>query len=77
MLFDKVKRIVSKELNVDEEKITMDTNFVADLDADSLDSVELIMAIEDEFGIEVSDDDAQSIHTVGDLVNILEKNNIK
>lgn len=74
MIFEKVKEIVCKELNVDASKVTMETNFIEDLDADSLDAVELIMAVEDEFNIEVSDDEAQDIHTVGDIVKLLEAN---
>ena len=56
------------------EKVQMDTNFVEDLNADSLDQVELIMAVEDEFGIEVPDEVVQEIRTVGDIVKVLEDN---
>lgn len=73
MIFEKVKAIVARELNVDEDQLTMETNFVEDLGADSLDAVEIIMAVEDEFGIEVSDDDAQGIRAIGDIVKILEE----
>ena len=72
MTFDKVKAIVAKELNVDEEKIQMETHLIEDLGADSLDAVELIMALEDEFGIEVDDDAAQNAKTIGDLVNYID-----
>ena len=73
MVFDKVVALIAEELGVDASKITLDTNLVDDLGADSLDAVELVMAIEDEFGIEVADEDAQSIKTVADIVKILEK----
>lgn len=74
MVFDKVKEIIANELNVDAEKITMDTHLVDDLGADSLDAVELIMALEDEFGLEVDDDAAQSMKYVRDLVKYIEDN---
>lgn len=74
MIFDKVKEIIANELNVDVEKITMDTHLVDDLGADSLDAVELIMALEDEFGLEVDDDAAQSMKYVRDLVKYIEDN---
>lgn len=74
MIFDKVKEIIVNELNVDAEKVTMDTHLVDDLGADSLDAVELIMALEDEFGIEVDDDAAQSMKYVRDLVKYIEDN---
>lgn len=73
MVFEKVKEIVARELNVDAATLTMETNFVEDLGADSLDAVEIIMAVEDEFGIEVGDDDAQGIRSLGDIVKILEE----
>ncbi len=73
MVFEKVKEIISNVLsNVDAEKITMDTHLVDDLGADSLDAVELIMALEDEFGIEVDDDAAQNMKYVKDLVKYIE-----
>ena len=73
MIFEKVKAIVARELNVDADTLTMETNFVEDLGADSLDAVEIIMAVEDEFEIEVGDDDAQGIRSIGDIVKILEE----
>lgn len=73
MIFEKIKAIVARELNVDEASLTMETNFVEDLGADSLDAVEIIMAVEDEFGVEVGDDDAQGIRSIGDIVKILEE----
>lgn len=72
MVFEKVQQIISEELNVSKEKITMETHLVDDLGADSLDAVELIMALEDEFGLEVDDEAAQGMKYVKDLVNYIE-----
>lgn len=70
--FEKVKAIIVEQLGVDAGKITMDARFREDLEADSLDLVELIMAFEDEFGGEISDEEAQEIKTVGQAVKYLE-----
>jgi acyl carrier protein len=70
--FEKVKAIIVEQLGVDPDKITMEARFREDLEADSLDLVELIMAFEDEFGGEISDDEAQEIKTVGQAVNYLQ-----
>ncbi|CCY07823.1 MAG: acyl carrier protein [Coprobacillus sp. 28_7] len=72
MVFEKLRQMIAKELNVPESKITMDTHFVDDLGADSLDAIELVMAIESEFGISVSDEEAQTIQRVSDIVKIIE-----
>ena len=74
MVFEKVQKIIAEGLNISLDKITMDTHLVDDLGADSLDAVELIMALEDEFGIEVDDDAAQNMKYVKDLVNYIEAN---
>ncbi len=74
MVFDKIKEIIIEQLQVDESEITMDTNLMKDLSADSLDAVEIIMAIEDEFGIEIPDEEAETIQTVQDLVRFVEDN---
>ena len=66
--YNELKAIVKDLLGVDEEKITMEARFREDLEADSLDLVELIMAFEDKFGAEISDEDAQKITTVGEVV---------
>jgi acyl carrier protein len=71
-IYANVKSIIIDLLGVPEEKITMEARFREDLEADSLDLVELIMAFEDKFGGEISDDDAQKITTVGEAVNYLE-----
>lgn len=68
-----VKAIIVDLLGVDEEKIAIESRFREDLEADSLDLVELIMAFEDKFGAEISDEDAQSITTVGEAVDYIEK----
>ena len=72
MVFEKVREIISKELNLDPSKVTLEASLESDLGADSLDAVEVIMALEDEFGIEISDDAAQTIKTVGDIVRHIE-----
>ena len=68
MEFEKLQQIISEVLNVDEEEITMDTTFVDDLGADSLDIFQIIMGIEEEFDIEISNEDAEKIVSVGDAV---------
>ena len=73
MVFEKVKKLIAEELMVEESKITLETRLSEDLGADSLDAVELIMAIEDEFGVQVDDEMAQQIRKVGDIVEFLEK----
>jgi len=70
-VFGKVKEIIVEQLGVEEEKVTMEANFRDHLEADSLDLVELIMAFEEEFGGEISDDEAQQITTVGEAVTYL------
>lgn len=74
MIFDKIKDIIIDQLQVEESDVAMDTNLMKDLSADSLDAVEIIMAIEDEFGIKIPDEDAENIQTVGDLVKYVEEN---
>jgi acyl carrier protein len=71
--FEEVKATLVELLGVDESKITLDAKFREDLEADSLDLVELIMAFEEKFGSEISDEDAQKITTVGELVNYVEE----
>jgi acyl carrier protein len=73
MIFEKVKKLIAKELNVKEEDITLDSRLAEDLGADSLDAVELIMAVEEEFDVQVSDEAAQNIRRVRDIVEYLEK----
>ncbi len=68
----KVKDIIINELGVETEKVTREASFVDDLGADSLDTVELVMAFEEEFGIEIPDEDAEKLQTVGDAVEYIE-----
>ena len=68
MEFEKLKKIISEVLNVDEQEITMDTTFVDDLGADSLDIFQIIMGLEEEFDIEIANEEAEKIVTVGDAV---------
>ena len=70
---DQVKKIIVEQLGVDEDEVTSDASFVDDLGADSLDTVELVMAFEEEFGIEIPDDAAETILTVGDAVKFISK----
>ena len=74
MIFDKIKDIIIEQLQVEESDVSMDTNLMKDLSADSLDAVEIIMAIEDEYGIEIPDEEAEKMQTVGDLVRYVEEN---
>ena len=68
---DRVKKIVVEHLNVDETKVSDDASFIDDLGADSLDTVELVMAFEEEFDIEIPDDAAETIQTFGDAVKFI------
>lgn len=73
MIFEKLKTLISEQFNVDADIITLDTSFADDLNADSVDIVDLSMALEEEFGIEeLSEDEATAISTVGDLVRFLQ-----
>ena len=74
MVFEKVREIIAEQLGVDENDVTMDTHLMKDLEADSLDAVEIIMAIEDEYGIEIPDEDAEKFQSVSDLVKFVETN---
>jgi len=71
--FEKVQGIVAERLGVDEDKVTMEAEFIGDLNADSLDLVEVIMALEQEFGTEIKDEDAETIRTVADAVKFIEE----
>lgn len=70
---DQVKKIVVEHLGIDESKVTPDAKFIDDLGADSLDTVELVMAFEEKFDIEIPDDSAETILTVKDAINFIEK----
>ncbi|NMB27185.1 MAG: acyl carrier protein [Tissierellia bacterium] len=71
MVYEKVKMIISEQFDIDEDDITMETSFKDDFNADSLDLVELIMALEDEFELEVDDEGVENINTVSDAVNYI------
>ena len=71
-MLDKIKTIVAEQLGVDESQVTEDASFIDDLGADSLDTVELIMAFEEEFDVEIPDEDAQKIKTVKDVIDYIE-----
>jgi acyl carrier protein len=71
-VYDRVKRIVIERLGVEEAEVTNEANFKDDLGADSLDVVELVMELEDEFDLEISDEDAEKITTVGEVVNYIQ-----
>ena len=72
--FDKVKEVIVDKLGVEEDKITSDASFVDDLGADSLDTVELIMQLEEEFGLEIPDESAEKMTTVQSAVDYIEEN---
>lgn len=72
-MFEKVQNILAEQFEIDPETVTMDTSLIDDLGADSLDVVELIMSLEDNYGISISDDDAAELHTVRRIVEYLEK----
>lgn len=71
MIFEQIKNFLSTQLNIDENKITMEATFVEDLNIDSLDLVELILALEEEYNIEVDEEDAEKLSTIGDVVNYI------
>ena len=73
-MFEKVKKIIVEQLGVEEDEITMESSFIDDLGADSLDIVELIMALEEEFDLEIPDSEAEKISTVGDVVDYIKNN---
>ena len=73
MVFDKVQTIVSEQFDVAKDTITMDTNIADDLGADSLDVVDMLMSLEDEFNVEIPDEEIENIHTVGEVVAFIEE----
>lgn len=74
MIFEKLKEIIAEQLEVEESEITMEAELVEDLGADSLDLVDLVMSIEDEFDVEVPDEAIENIKTIGDAVKFIEAN---
>ena len=73
-MFNKVAEIIIQQLGVDDNEITMETPLMKDLEADSFDAVEIIMALEDEFGIEIPDTEAENFKSIGDIVKYIEAN---
>ena len=74
MVFERIREIICDQLNLEEDKVTMDSDIMEDFEADSLDVVDLVMSIEDEFGLEVPDDQIENFRTVGDVVRYIEEN---
>ena len=74
MVFEKVRKIITEQLGLDEKDVKMESAFIEDLGADSLDIVELIMAMESEFDMEIEDDEVEDISTVEDVVNYIKEN---
>jgi acyl carrier protein len=74
MVFERIRQILMDQLDLDEDKITMESDIVDGLEADSLDVVDLVMTIEDEYGLEVPDDQIENFRTVGDVVRYIEEN---
>ncbi len=72
-VYDRMKKIIVEQLGVEETDVTPQASFVEDLNADSLDLVELIMSLEEEFNLEISDEDAEKIHTVGDALEYVQE----
>lgn len=71
-IFDKLKELVVDQLGVEEDEVTMEASMQDDLGADSLDLVDLVMSVEEEFGVKVADEDLENIKTVGDIINYIE-----
>ena len=74
MIFEKIKTMLSDQLDVDAEELSLETKIAEDLGADSLDVVDLLMSLEDEFEVEIPDEEIENIKTVGDLVNFINNN---
>ena len=74
MVFERIREIICDQLDLEEDKVTMDSDIMEDFEADILDVVDLVMSIEDEFGLEVPDDQIENFRTVGDVVRYIEEN---
>ena len=74
MVFERIREIICEQLDLEEDSITMDSNIMEDFEADSLDLVDLVMSLEDEFNMEVPDDQIENFRTVGDVVRYIEEN---
>ena len=73
MIFEKITEILAEQLAADQETMTLDTKIAEELGADSLDLVDLLMSIEDEFGVEIPDEEVENLHTIGDVVEYISK----
>lgn len=73
MVFEKIREIIAEQLRIDEDEIKLDTNLMKDLEADSIDAVEIIMGIEEEYDFEIDDEDAEQFQTVADIVDYVEE----
>ena len=74
MVFERIREIICEQLDLEEDSITMDSDIMEDFEADSLDVVDLVMSLEDEFNMEVPDDQIENFRTVGDVVRYIEEN---
>lgn len=74
MVFDKIKEMLAEQLDADPDEMSMDTKIAEDLEADSLDVVELLMSIEDEFEVEIPDEEIENLKTIGDVVEYIQNN---
>ena len=74
MTFEKIQSLIVEQLDVDPSQVTMDTDFMKDLEADSLDAVEIILGVEEEYGIEIPDDIAENFTKVGDIIKYVDEN---
>ena len=74
VIFERIRSLLASQLDIEEDRITMDSSFVEDFEADSLDVVDMVMSLEDEFGIEVPDEAVENFHTVGDVVRYVDEN---
>ena len=72
--FERIRELLAEQLDIDEEKITMDSNILEDFESDSLEVVDMVMSLEDEFGLEIPDEEIENLHTVGDVVLYVEDN---
>lgn len=74
MVFERIREIICEQLDLEEDDVTLDSNIMEDFEADSLDLVDLVMSLEDEFNMEVPDDQIENFRTVGDVVRYIEEN---
>ena len=73
-VFERIRAMLAEQLDIEEDKITMESDILEDFEADSLDVVDMVMTLEDEFGIEIPDEEIENLHTVGDVVRNVEEN---